>query len=113
MARLCFFGRPINALCHTGRHHDWRTRKDPFEGEWEQITSWLLANPALTGIEIFHRLEEVSPGKYRPSQVRTLQRGLSRLRGRLLVTFEDQWEEEVVNGQMPASELRAEVMVGV
>src|SRR6266480_1553728 len=29
----------------TGRPHDWRTRKDPFEGEWEQITSWLLANP--------------------------------------------------------------------
>src|SRR6266567_3635079 len=28
----------------TGRPHDWRTRKDPFEGEWEQITSWLLAN---------------------------------------------------------------------
>jgi hypothetical protein len=97
----------------TGRPHDWRTRKDPFEGEWEQITSWLLANPALTGIEIFHQLEEVSPGKYRPTQVRTLQRGLSRLREHLLVTFEDQWGEEVVNGQMPVSELRAEVVVGV
>ncbi len=24
----------------------WRcTRKDPFEGEWEQVLSWLLANP--------------------------------------------------------------------
>src|SRR6266581_1827304 len=29
----------------SGRPHDWRTREDPFEGEWEQITSWLLANP--------------------------------------------------------------------
>jgi len=97
----------------TGRPHDWRTRKDPFEGEWEQITGWLLANPALTGVEIFHRLEELSPGKYRPTQVRTLQRGLSRLRGRLLVTFEDQWGEEVINGQLPVSELRAEVVVGI
>ncbi len=97
----------------TGRPHDWRTRKDPFEGEWEQITSWLLANPELTGVEIFHRLEQVSPGRYRPSQLRTLQRGLSRLRTRLLVTFEDQWGEEVVNGQTPAPELRAEVVVGV
>lgn len=97
----------------TGRSHDWRTRKDPFEGEWEQITSWLLADPGLTGTEIFHRLEELSPGKYRPTQVRTLQRGLSRLRGRLLVTFEDQWGEEVINGQLPVSELRAEVVVGI
>jgi hypothetical protein len=95
----------------TGRPHDWRTRKDPFEGEWEQITSWLLAHPELTGVDIFHRLEQVSPGRYRPTQVRTLQRGLSRLRTRLLVTFEDQWGEEVVNGQAP--ELRAQVVVGV
>jgi hypothetical protein len=97
----------------TGRPHDWRTRKDPFEGEWEQITSWLLANPELTGIEIFHRLEQVSPGRYRPTQVRTLQRGLSRLRARLLVTFEDQWGEEVVNGQTPTPELHAKVIVEV
>ena len=97
----------------TGRPHDWRTRKDPFEDEWEQITSWLLANPALTGLEIFHRLEKVSPGKYRPTQVRTLQRGLSRLRARLLVTFEDQWGEEVVSGQQSYPELHAEVFVGV
>jgi len=46
--------------------HDWRTRKDPFEGEWEQITSWVLDNPALTGIEIFHQLEKVSPELYQP-----------------------------------------------
>jgi hypothetical protein len=97
----------------TGRPHDWRTRKDPFEGEWEQITSWLLAHPELTGVDIFHRLEQVSPGRYRPTQVRTLQRGLSKLRTRLLVTFEDQWGEEVVNGQERAPALRAEVVVGV
>ena len=41
----------------TGRPHDWRTRPDPFEGEWEQITAWLTANPALTGVEIFHQLD--------------------------------------------------------
>jgi hypothetical protein len=97
----------------TGRPHDWRTRKDPFEGEWEQITSWLLAHPELTGVEIFHRLEQISPGRYRPTQLRTLQRSLSRLRTRLLVTFEDQWGAEVVNGQPPAPELRAEVVIGV
>ncbi len=96
----------------TGRPHDWRTRKDPFEGEWEQITAWVLANPELTGVDIFHKLEQASPGRYRPTQVRTLQRGLGKLRARLLVTFNDQWGEEAVSGQTLAPELHAE-LVGV
>lgn len=94
----------------SGRPRDWRTRKDPFEGKWEQVTSWLLANPALTGVDIFHKLEELSPGRYRPTQVRTLQRGMGKLRARLLVTFDDQWGEEAVNGQSPAPELHAELV---
>jgi hypothetical protein len=73
----------------------------------------LTANPALTGVDIFHQLEQLSPGRYRPTQVRTLQRGLNKLRARLLVTFDDQWGEEVVNGQTPVPELHAEVVAGV
>lgn len=97
----------------TGRPHDWRTRKDPIEGEWEQLTAWVLANPELTGGDIFHQLEQISPGRYRPTQVRTLQRGLSKLRARLLVTFDDQWDEEVLNGHASAPELHAEVVAGI
>jgi len=97
----------------SGRPHNWRTRKDPFEGEWEQISSWLLANPELTGVDIFHKLEQLFPGRYRPTQVRTLQRGLGKLRGRLLVTFTDQWGEEVVNGHTPTPELRGEIVAGI
>jgi hypothetical protein len=97
----------------SGRPHDWRTRNDPFEGEWEQITSWLLANPELTGVDIFHKLEQLSPGRYRPTQVRTLQRGLGKLRTRLLVTFDDQWGEEVVNGLPSVPALRAEIVAEV
>jgi hypothetical protein len=96
----------------TGRPHDWRTRKDPFEGEWEQVTAWLTANPELTGVDIFHRLEQAAPGRYRPTQLRTLPRGLSKLRAHLLVTFDDQWGEEVVNGQASVPELHAE-LIGV
>src|SRR5712691_3025832 len=92
----------------SGRPHDWRTRKDPFEGEWEQISSWVLANPELTGVDIFQKLEQVSPGRYRPTQVRTLQRGLGKVRARLLVTFDDQWGEEVLNGQISLPKLCAE-----
>ncbi len=97
----------------SGRPHDWRTRKDPFEGAWEQITSLLLANPELTGVDIFHQLAQLSPGRYRPTQVRTLQRGLGKLRTRLLVTFDDQWGEEVVNGLPSLPELRAEMVAEV
>jgi hypothetical protein len=97
----------------SGRPHDWRTRKDPFEGEWEQISSWLLANPELTGVDIFHQLEQLSPGRYRPTQVRTLQRGLGKLRRRLLVTFTDQWGEEVVNGHTSTPQLRGELGAGI
>jgi len=97
----------------SGRPHNWRTRTDPFEGEWEQISSWLLANPELTGVDIFHRLEQLSPGRYRPTQVRTLQRGLRKLRGRLLVTFNDQSGEEVVNEHTPTPELRGEIVAGI
>jgi len=94
----------------TGRPHDWRTRKDPFEGEWEQIIAWVQAEPELTGVEIFRRLQQRSPGRYRPTQCRTLQRGLAKLRAQLLITFEDHWEEEVVNGHLPVPALRAEIL---
>ena len=64
-------------------------------------------------MEIFRRLDQRSPGRYRPIQVRTLQRGLSKVRARLLITFDDQWGEEVVNGHLPVPELRAEVVVSL
>jgi hypothetical protein len=73
----------------------------------------LTANPTLTGIQIFQQWQQLSAGRYRPSQLRTLQRGLGKLRARLLLTFEDQWGEEAVNGQAPVPELRAEVVGGV
>ena len=37
----------------SGRPHDWRTRPDPFEGIWEEVTSWLMDRPELTAAEIF------------------------------------------------------------
>lgn len=86
---------------------------DSVYSEWEQVTSWLLANPELTGVDIFHKLEQLSPGRYRPTQVRTLQRGLGKLRTRLLVTFDDQWGEEVINGLPSVPELRAEMVAQV
>ena len=41
-----------------------RTHKDPFEGEWEQILSWLIANPERRSGDIFRELQRRSPGRY-------------------------------------------------
>ena len=48
-----------------------RTHKDPFEGEWEQILSWLVANPERSSGDIFRELQRRSPGRYQPLQIRT------------------------------------------
>jgi hypothetical protein len=40
-----------------------RTHKNPFEGEWEQIFSWLMANPERSSGDIFLELQRRSPGR--------------------------------------------------
>jgi hypothetical protein len=80
----------------------WRcTHKDPFEGEWEQIFSWLQANPERSSGDIFRELQYRSPGRYQPLQIRTLQRGIRKIRALLLETREEQWQEEVIRGPTP------------
>ncbi len=75
-----------------------RTHKDPFEGEWEHILSWLVANPERSSGDIFRELQRRSPGRYHPLQIRTLQRGMRKIRAYLLETREEQWQEEVIRG---------------
>jgi len=75
-----------------------RTHKDPFAGEWEQILSWLVANPERSSGDIFRELQRRSPGRYQPLQIRTLQRGMRKIRVHLLETREEQWQEEVIRG---------------
>jgi len=98
----------------SGRPRDWRTRADPYQGLWDQITAWLTANPERTGVDIFQELQRLYPGRFRQTQVRTLQRGLQKVRARLLVTFDDQWgEADILNGGPPVPVLRAEVVAAV
>jgi hypothetical protein len=96
----------------SGRPHDWRTRQDPFEGVWEEVTGWLQERPELTAAEIFRELERRYPDRWRPTQARTLRRGVQKVRNRLLLTFDDGWSEEAVNGQASVPTLHAE-LVGV
>ncbi len=85
-----------------------RTHKDPFEGEWEQIFSWLTANPERSSGDIFRELQRRSPGRYNPMQIRTLQRGMRNIRAYLLETVEEQWQAEVIHGPMPSPVSSAE-----
>ncbi|HEX6483104.1 MAG TPA: hypothetical protein VF043_30035 [Ktedonobacteraceae bacterium] len=79
-----------------------RTHKDPFEGEWEQILSWLVANPERSSGDIFRELQRRTPGRYKPLQIRTLQRGMRKIRAYLLETQEEQWQVEVIRGPLPS-----------
>jgi integrase-like protein len=76
-----------------------RTHKDPFAGEWEQIFSWLVANPERSSGDIFRELQRRFPGRYQPLQIRTLQRGMRKIRAYLLETAEEQWQNEVIHGR--------------
>jgi hypothetical protein len=87
-----------------------RTQKDPFDGQWEQIMSWLVANPERSSGDIFRELQRLSPGRYQPLQIRTLQRGMRKIRAHLLETFEEQWQEEVIRGLTPAPSSPAEMI---
>jgi hypothetical protein len=96
----------LEALCHEQERRKrvlgWRrTHKDPFAGEWEHILSWLVANPERSSGDIFRELQRRSPGRYQPLQIRTLQRGMRKIRAHLLESWEEQWQEEVIRGPTP------------
>jgi hypothetical protein len=89
-----------------------RTHKDPFEGEWDQIFSWLVANPERSSGDIFRELQRRSPGRYQPLHIRTLQRGMRKIRAFLLETVKDGWQEEVIRGPSP-SRVSAGCSIGI
>jgi len=62
------------------RSHDWRTRPNPFEEDWQWVVSHLERDPALQGSTLFALLCERHPDRYRPTQVRTLQRHIAQWR---------------------------------
>ncbi len=62
------------------RPHTWVTRPNPFEEDWPWVVAQLQRDPALQGSTLFGLLCERHPGRYRPTQVRTLQRHIARWR---------------------------------
>src|SRR5215472_18230809 len=52
----------------------WRTRENPFAEDWDWVVEQLQRDQALQGATLFALLCAKHPGKYSPTQVRTLQR---------------------------------------
>jgi hypothetical protein len=89
---------PLQRLILSGTLSAQKGQEFPFDGEWEQILSWLMANPERSSGDIFRELQHRSPGRYQPLQIRTLQRGMRKIRAFLLETVEEQWQAEVICG---------------
>jgi Mu transposase, C-terminal domain len=59
------------------RPHDWSSRPNPFEQDWPWVVEQLQRDSALQGTTLFALLCEQHPQRYRPTQVRTLQRHIA------------------------------------
>jgi site-specific recombinase XerD len=82
-------GREVDELPHEEQKRasvlDWRrTSKDPFAGQWEQILAWVRANPTRSSGDILQELQCLFPGRYERSHLRTLQRGIRKIRAQVL-----------------------------
>jgi len=62
------------------RPRDWKTRANPFEEDWPWVVEQLERDPALQAATLFALLCEKHPGRYRPTQDRTLRRHIARWR---------------------------------
>lgn len=60
----------------------WRTRSNPFDKHWPEITDLLKDAPELEAKTIFDHLVEEYPGQYEPGQLRSLQRRMSEWRAK-------------------------------
>ncbi|MCA9438127.1 MAG: IS21 family transposase [Candidatus Omnitrophica bacterium] len=52
----------------------WRTRKDPFDGVWEEVEEFLSNDANFEAKTLFEYLQRQYPGRFQDSQLRTLQR---------------------------------------
>lgn len=67
----------------------WRTRQDPFEEVWSEISSWLEDQPERTAKSLLQELQERYPDKYSDGQLRTLQRRVQKWRSETIIRFNE------------------------
>jgi len=81
------------------KERNWKTKTNPFESDWEVITSLLEENPTLQSKIIFEYLQREHPGRYTENQLRTLQRHIRRWRAQLGAEKEVFFRQEHVPGE--------------
>jgi transposase len=92
----------------------WRTRKDPFENVWVYVDEWLDADPWITTIEIFHRLQRDYSTLFNGS-LRTLERGVKKrptlphIQRRSLESASRQWMHDTLQGKMSVERLQCDL----
>src|SRR5947209_12751660 len=86
------------------RSHDWRTRPNPFEEDWQWVVSQLERDPALQGSTLFALLCERHPDRYHPTQVRTLQRHIAQWRALHGPEREVMFEQQHIPGERAQSD---------
>jgi len=72
----------------------YRTRANPFAGEWDEIHGWLAVEPERTAKSIFLELQERDPARHPDGQLRTLQRRIGEWRAQAILAFDDGWLDE-------------------
>lgn len=95
----------------------WRTHPDPFAEVWTEVEGWLEAQPELTGVAVFKRLQQEHPNGFTDGQLRTLQRRVAIWRKTMITTFDDQWlaGEVLAGAELPplrATSLGGQVSAG-
>lgn len=61
--------------------HNWKTRKDPFEGVWQELEDMLSQQPGLEAKTLFAYLLDKYPGQFKEGQLRSLQRKVKKWKG--------------------------------
>jgi transcriptional regulator with XRE-family HTH domain len=64
----------------TKQPRTYRTRANPFEADWPWVVAQLERDPALQAKTLFAELGRLHPGRYTPTQIRTLQRHIAHWR---------------------------------
>ena len=99
-----------------GQPRHWRTRRDPFAEVWESVVVPLLerdTEQVLTAATIFTELERRCPGRFKPGQVRTLQRRLRDWRALYGGDKEVFFEQEHAPGHEAAGDFTHATELGV
>jgi hypothetical protein len=95
------------------RTRDWRTRPDPFDGVWQEVTVYLEAEPALQAKTLFEWLQTRYPGRFEDGQLRTLQRRVQHWRATVGPAKEIFFAQEHVPGRLCASDFTSMNDLGV